>query len=364
MVQLIGLSTFLLTFVCVILAVVCIFKPNIAFFIKNKTRGKAFLSYLLIGFLSFCICACLAITDKKATDSQKQSSVECDVADQPKQPAESKIVVDEQATASTEQQVSEQIAKQEESLPKYTIKQDHAIPNMKISFECMLDKPVDKATLTRLFDDIAKKYHTKDYQNCFVIWMLPHYKPGHGAWATTHRRGGELEVSILASQDYALEQEEKRKAMPIEDRLKDADDYIFKCEMDVKSKPTLKVSIELGSGTDGPIGLLCYLSTPVRHIVGYIDENKLLPENTNLQILVYFEADEGKQRPLLARLTYTEADIKRHDWEKIMFEDVINAASRIEATKFGKDVLAKEFKKNPAKSRGYMPTLQRWLSSK
>ena len=362
--QFIGLLSFLFAIICAILAIIGIIKPNIAFFLKNTSRGKAFLSYILIGFLSLCVCTYFAITDKKTTNVQKQVATQNNIDESKEQVIKEKSSIETKKRDIIEKQSTKQDMEKEAKLPKYTIKQDHTIPKIKISFECMLDKPVDESTLIKLFDDIAKKYHTADYQNCFIIWMLPHYKPGHGAWATTHRTGRDFKVSILASQDYALEQEAKRKTMSIEDRLKDVDDYIFECEMDTKSQPTLRVSIELGKGDDSPIGFLYYLSTPVRHIVGYIDENHLLPENTSLQILVYLEADKGKQRPLLARLTYTNSDIRKHDWQKIMFEDVIDAASKIQATKLGKDVLAKEFKKNPDKSRGYMPTLKRWLSSK
>ena len=86
-------------------------------------------------------------------------------------------------------------------LPKFDVKQQHTIPGIKISFDCFLEKPVSRTMLQRLYEKMRQDYGTDAYENVFIMWYLPHYKVGAGAWATTNCQKGKADISIRAMQD-------------------------------------------------------------------------------------------------------------------------------------------------------------------
>lgn len=85
-------------------------------------------------------------------------------------------------------------------LPDYTVTVDSEIPSMKLSLDCVIQKPVDKEVLKELAADVYKKYKGKKYKNVFIMWYLPNYKIGNGAWATTNYMDGNFLVNIMALQ--------------------------------------------------------------------------------------------------------------------------------------------------------------------
>ena len=86
-------------------------------------------------------------------------------------------------------------------LPEFSVKQQHTIPGIKISFDCFLDKPVSRTMLMRLYEKMRQDYGTDAYENVFIMWYLPHYKVGSGAWGVTNCQKGKVNISIRAMQD-------------------------------------------------------------------------------------------------------------------------------------------------------------------
>ena len=86
-------------------------------------------------------------------------------------------------------------------LPKFSVKQQHTIPGIKISFDCFLEKPVSHTMLARLYEKMRQDYNTDAYENVFIMWYLPHYKVGGGAWGVTNCQNGKTNIRIIAMQD-------------------------------------------------------------------------------------------------------------------------------------------------------------------
>lgn len=85
-------------------------------------------------------------------------------------------------------------------LPDYTATVDSEIPGMKLSLDCVIQQPVEKEELKKLADEVYTKYKGKSYKNVFIMWYLPSYKIGNGAWATTNYMDGNFIISIMALQ--------------------------------------------------------------------------------------------------------------------------------------------------------------------
>ncbi len=95
---------------------------------------------------------------------------------------------------------NEEIVEDNGPLPDFKLTQTHTIPGIKISFDCILSNPVSRPMLKRLYEKIAKDYNTASYKRVFIMWYLPHYKIGAGAWGTTNSEDGKVEVRILKLQ--------------------------------------------------------------------------------------------------------------------------------------------------------------------
>jgi len=95
---------------------------------------------------------------------------------------------------------NEDVVEDKGPLPEFKLNQTSSIPGIKISFDCILQNPVSKPMLKRLYDKISQDYGADSYKRVFIMWYLPHYKIGAGAWATTNSVDGKVEVRILKLQ--------------------------------------------------------------------------------------------------------------------------------------------------------------------
>lgn len=105
------------------------------------------------------------------------------------------LIPDQNETTSAPQ---EQIAAIE--LPAYRILHEEKLADIKLSLDMELAKPVDEATLRALGEKVYKDNKGSSYKNVFIMWYLPHYKVGAGAWGITNFTGTTPQVSIMALQ--------------------------------------------------------------------------------------------------------------------------------------------------------------------
>lgn len=87
-----------------------------------------------------------------------------------------------------------------EPLPKYQLSVVQDIKGQKLSLDCTLAEPVDEATLRALGEKAYAENNGKKYQNVFIMWYLPHYQKGAGAWGITNFSGKNITVRIMALQ--------------------------------------------------------------------------------------------------------------------------------------------------------------------
>lgn len=86
-------------------------------------------------------------------------------------------------------------------LPGYDAKIAGKIPGMKLSIDCVIQQPVEEPVLKELAEKVYNENGGKDFKNVFIMWYLPHYKIGSGAWATTNFNDGKMNMSVLKLQD-------------------------------------------------------------------------------------------------------------------------------------------------------------------
>lgn len=85
-------------------------------------------------------------------------------------------------------------------LPGYQEQVVDQMPGLKLSIDCILAEPVDEATLRALGEKVYKDNKGSNYKNVFIMWYLPHYKVGAGAWGITNFTGPTPQVRIMALQ--------------------------------------------------------------------------------------------------------------------------------------------------------------------
>ena len=157
--------TFLaLTLVAAALMIASAFTSKTGFFLKNKTKQKAILSYFGIAIV------CMALTGLTARNTG----------------ADSVVGTPEAAVAA--------------ELPSHTSKITANVKGMKLSIDCVLSEGVDAATLEALGKKVYEENNGASYENVFIMWYLPHYKIGAGAWGTTNFQNGKINVRILRLQ--------------------------------------------------------------------------------------------------------------------------------------------------------------------
>ena len=88
-----------------------------------------------------------------------------------------------------------------DEVPSYNCKVANKINNMKLSLDCVISNKVEKNELIKLGNEVYNNNNGKNYKNVFIMWYLPYYKIGSGAWGTTNFVNGNLECSILSLQD-------------------------------------------------------------------------------------------------------------------------------------------------------------------
>lgn len=89
-----------------------------------------------------------------------------------------------------------------QDLPSYEAVITDQVPNNKLSLDCTITEPVDKDKLRALAEKVYADHNGKSYKNVFIMWYLPHYEKGAGAWGITNFTGGGSvpDVSIMALQ--------------------------------------------------------------------------------------------------------------------------------------------------------------------
>ena len=89
------------------------------------------------------------------------------------------------------------------ALPEVKVTIGDVIPGMKFSADCLIQKQVDAETLEKMAAKVYTDNKADQYENVFVLWWLPHYTKGAGAWASTNRNGkdGKMVVKITRMQD-------------------------------------------------------------------------------------------------------------------------------------------------------------------
>lgn len=73
--------------------------------------------------------------------------------------------------------------------PTVKAKVMQTIPGTKLSLDCILSAPVNMSTLKKMADEIYMKHDGPSYENVFIMWYLPSYKIGAGAWGTSKKQG-------------------------------------------------------------------------------------------------------------------------------------------------------------------------------
>lgn len=86
-------------------------------------------------------------------------------------------------------------------LPAYQVKVTSKMGTMKMAIDGFLQAPVDEATLKAVAEKAYRENGGPSFERVFIMWYLPHYKVGAGAWATTNVAGGTMDVKILRLQD-------------------------------------------------------------------------------------------------------------------------------------------------------------------
>lgn len=84
--------------------------------------------------------------------------------------------------------------------PAYQARIASQTPGQKLSIDCVLNAPVDEATLRTLGERVYKDHRGSSYKNVFIMWYLPQYKIGAGVWGITNFIGSTPQVRIMALQ--------------------------------------------------------------------------------------------------------------------------------------------------------------------
>lgn len=82
------------------------------------------------------------------------------------------------------------------AVPDYQARVAGVVPDTRLSIDCIIEQPVTREVLEQLAAEVYKTYNGQNFQNVFMMWYLPSYKIGSGAWATTNYNAGKLTVSI------------------------------------------------------------------------------------------------------------------------------------------------------------------------
>lgn len=187
----------LLVAVCALLAVASLLTPKAAALLRQKTKGRGFLAWLGLGVIFFVAMLICAPKDGASFKVQQQATAPAPAPKVEKPSPAPKV--ETPAPAKIETQKAE--APKPAPVPHYVAKVESDMPGIKLSLDCTIDAPVDKAVLEKLAHEIFAKHKGKKYERVFVMWYLPHYKHGSGAWAVSNFERGKLtELRILALQ--------------------------------------------------------------------------------------------------------------------------------------------------------------------
>ena len=87
-----------------------------------------------------------------------------------------------------------------QNLPAYEAVVADEISGQKLSLDCVIAAPVDEATLQALAQKVYDDYQGDNYKNVFIMWYLPNYEIGVGAWGLSNFQNGDWDVRIMALQ--------------------------------------------------------------------------------------------------------------------------------------------------------------------
>lgn len=87
-----------------------------------------------------------------------------------------------------------------EAVPAFDVQSVRKVPGMKLSLDCVLAEPVDEATLRALGQKAYDLHKGKSYKSVFIMWYLPKYTIGAGAWGITNCVNGGWDVRVVALQ--------------------------------------------------------------------------------------------------------------------------------------------------------------------
>ena len=179
----------LLTAACGLTALICLLTPKAGALLRQKTRARGFLAWLGLG-LVFLVATLICAPKGGASFKVRPQATAPAAAPKAETPAPAPNAEAPKAEAP-----------KPTAVPHYLAKVASDMPGIKLSLDCTIDAPVDEAALEKLARDLFAKHKGKTYERVFMMWYLPHYKPGSGAWAVSNFEKGKLtELRIYALQ--------------------------------------------------------------------------------------------------------------------------------------------------------------------
>lgn len=191
---------FLLAVACCGLGIASLITPKAACLLKQPTKLRGFLVGLGLCLVLMFAAGLTAPKREKPTPEPQAVAPSPATAPKVETPAPApkaeapKVEAPKAEAPKTE-------APKPAAVPHYVAKIESDMPSIKLSLDCTIDAPVDTATLEKLARELFAKHKGKKYERVFMMWYLPHYKPGSGAWAVSNFENGKLtEVKIMALQ--------------------------------------------------------------------------------------------------------------------------------------------------------------------
>ncbi|MDL2316485.1 hypothetical protein LJC59_05325 [Desulfovibrio sp. OttesenSCG-928-A18] len=164
-----------------------VFTPRTAIFFRIKTRARGALLWMIMLGVAYYGANEFAAPQVNAPSVPASSSPSSSSSSGP-------------ALSPGELSAPGRVFPRTAELPAYRVEIEDAIPGNKLSLECVLAEAVSLETLRALGERVYADYKGPAYKKVYIIWYIPGYRKGAGAWGVTHRVDGKWEVGISALQ--------------------------------------------------------------------------------------------------------------------------------------------------------------------